>query len=243
MFRAPLRALVNHRASSALTSQSLFVRCASSSSSTQLTSSTSHASFLDVASSSSESHPPDHGYYENVTDIESTEARRAYTYLMTGATYTGTAILVKNSVMTLLYTLSPTERDLSLGETEVDLSKIKEGETITVLWRKKPVFIRKRTQVQIDKAAEDDFEPLRDPQPDCQRTSNPEYLITLGICTHLGCVPISNAGEWGGWFCPCHGSHYDLSGRIRKGPAPKNLEVPPYKFDPANNKVIIGQED
>jgi len=216
-----------------------FVRNGSSS----VGSNNNNTQLFDVASNPGEAHAPDHGNYENVPDLTASDHRRAYTYLFTGATYAGTAVLVKNSVTTLLYTLSPTGRDLSLGETEVDLSKLREGETMTVLWRKKPVFIRKRSSAQIEKAAEDDFEPLRDPQPDSQRTLNPEYLVTLGICTHLGCVPISNAGEWGGWFCPCHGSHYDLSGRIRKGPAPKNLEIPPYKFDTANNKVIIGKED
>lgn len=242
MFRLPLLVRSSPLTKSTLLNRSKinFVRCGSTSSSE---SNNSNTQLFDVASTAGEVHAPDHGNYENIPDLVSSDNRRAYTYLFTGATYAGTAVLVKNSLTTLLYTLSPTERDLSLGETEVDLSKLQEGETMTVLWRKKPVFIRKRSAAQIEKAAEDDFEPLRDPQPDSQRTINPEYLVTLGICTHLGCVPISNAGEWGGWFCPCHGSHYDLSGRIRKGPAPKNLEIPPYKFDTSSNKVIIGKEE
>lgn len=83
---------------------------------------------------------------------------------------------------------------------------------------------------------------LRDPETDSSRAKNPEYLILLGICTHLGCVPLNGQGEYGGWFCPCHGSHYDISGRIRKGPAPKNLEVPPYVYLD-DGKVIIGTNE
>lgn len=99
-----------------------------------------------------------------------------------------------------------------------------------VQWRGKPVFIRHRTQSEIDEANKVDIKALRDPETDQQRTKKPEWLIMLGVCTHLGCVPIGEAGDYNGWFCPCHGSHYDISGRARKGPAPLNLEVPEYDF-------------
>ena len=101
------------------------------------------------------------------------------------------------------------------------------------------MFIRHRTEDEINSAIKDDSTSLRDQQTDAERTKNPKYLIVLGVCTHLGCVPIAKAGDYGGYFCPCHGSHYDTSGRIRKGPAPLNLEVPPYTFV-GEDKVIVG---
>ena len=109
------------------------------------------------------------------------------------------------------------------------------GQSITLKWRGKPVFIRHRTAAEIDEALRDDALDMRDPQNDADRVQKPEYLVVLGVCTHLGCVPLGQKvgevrGEYDGWFCPCHGSHYDSSGRIRKGPAPTNLEVPPYSF-------------
>lgn len=102
------------------------------------------------------------------------------------------------------------------------------------------MFIRHRTSTEVETENAVPLSALRDPQTDTDRVQNPEWLIALGVCTHLGCVPISNAGEWGGWFCPCHGSHYDTSGRIRKGPAPLNLEIPPYKFIEDGQKLLIG---
>jgi ubiquinol-cytochrome c reductase iron-sulfur subunit len=106
---------------------------------------------------------------------------------------------------------------------------------ITVMWRSKPVFVRKRTQEEIETARSVELGVLPDPQPDEARVERPEWLIVVGICTHLGCIPLGNKaseprGEYGGWFCPCHGSHYDTSGRIRKGPAPENLYLLPYAF-------------
>jgi ubiquinol-cytochrome c reductase iron-sulfur subunit len=108
-------------------------------------------------------------------------------------------------------------------------------------WRGKPVFIKKRTAEELDDINAVDWKTLRDPQADKARRIKEEVLVVLGVCTHLGCVPISNAGDFkGGWFCPCHGSHYDASARIRKGPAPLNLEVPPYEFIEDDAKVKIG---
>ena len=110
---------------------------------------------------------------------------------------------------------------------------------MTVKWRGKPVFIRHRTPAEIAAVSDTSLGELRDPQTDAVRAQKPEWLVLVGVCTHLGCVPLSNAGDYMGWFCPCHGSHYDLSGRIRKGPAPYNLEVPTYSFL-SDTKVLVG---
>jgi len=135
--------------------------------------------------------------------------------------------------------MSASKDVLALASLEVDLSSIEPGTTVTVKWRGKPVFIRRRTEDDIKLANSVDVASLRDPQQDAERVKNPEWLIVIGVCTHLGCIPLPNAGDFGGWFCPCHGSHYDISGRIRKGPAPYNLEVPTYTFL-EENKLMIG---
>ena len=131
--------------------------------------------------------------------------------------------------------LNPAKDTLALASIEVDLSPIDVGQAITVMWRGKPVFIRRRTEEEIAEAKAVDITTLGDKATDEERVKKPEWLVLVGICTHLGCVPVGQKtaetkGEYGGWFCPCHGSHYDTSGRIRKGPAPKNLAVPPYEF-------------
>lgn len=134
-----------------------------------------------------------------------------------------------------LKSMNPAEDTLALGSIEVDLSKISVGQSKTVKWRGKPVFIRRRTVEEITEAKNIDIASLRDPMSDADRVQKEEWLILEGVCTHLGCVPLGQKisdtkGEFNGWFCPCHGSHYDSSGRIRKGPAPENLAVPPYVF-------------
>ena len=135
----------------------------------------------------------------------------------------------------LIDQMNPAADTLALANIEVDISKIVEGQSITVKWRGKPVFIRHRTGDEIARASATDISDLRDPELDEQRAEKPDYLVLVGVCTHLGCVPLGQKtgevkGDYDGWFCPCHGSHYDTSGRIRKGPAPTNLEVPPYTF-------------
>ena len=134
-----------------------------------------------------------------------------------------------------LKSMNPAEDTLALGTTEVDISSIEEGQSITVKWRGKPVFIRKRTKIEIEEAKAVNISDLKDPEQDVNRVKKEEWLILVGVCTHLGCVPLGQKltdtkGEYNGWYCPCHGSHYDTSGRIRKGPAPENLPVPPYSF-------------
>ena len=144
--------------------------------------------------------------------------------------------------------MNPDAGALALSTTDVDLAPVKEGQAITVKWRGKPVFIRNRTKKEVEEAQAVALRGLPDPQADAARVKkgSENWLILVGVCTHLGCIPKGQTigdskGEYGGWFCPCHGSHYDTSGRIRKGPAPKNLEVPPYAFtDEAKTKIRIG---
>lgn len=134
--------------------------------------------------------------------------------------------------------MSATADVLALAKIEIDLSTIPEGKNAVFKWRGKPLFVRHRTQEEIDEVRSVEVSTLRHQQHDEDRVVRPEWLILIGVCTHLGCVPIANAGEFGGYFCPCHGSHYDASGRVRKGPAPENLEVPEYFFDEGDTLVV-----
>lgn len=145
----------------------------------------------------------------------------------------------KDAIVGLLSTMSPAADVLALAKIEVDLSAIPEGKNVVFKWQGKPLFVRHRTTEEIDAAQNVDIKSLRDPQHDDTRVQKPEWMILIGVCTHLGCVPIANAGEYGGYFCPCHGSHYDTSGRIRKGPAPLNLAVPKYHFE-TETTLIVG---
>ena len=155
------------------------------------------------------------------------------------ATYTIGAVGLGAAIWPLVDQMNPDASVKALSTTEVDVSSVQLGRTITVLWRGKPIFIRRRTKEEIDEAAAVDLKDLKDPEKDSDRAKNPEWLVMVGVCTHLGCVPLGDKGDYNAWFCPCHGSHYDTSGRIRKGPAPKNLEIPKYKFVNGNT-IIIG---
>jgi len=151
------------------------------------------------------------------------------------STYAMAGVGAASFVWPLIDQMNPAADTLALATTEIDLSSLEEGQAITVQWRGKPVFVRHRTAEEIKKAREVSLEEMRDPELDEDRVSNEKYIVLVGVCTHLGCVPLGQKsgdvkGQYGGWFCPCHGSHYDHSGRIRKGPAPTNLEVPNYKF-------------
>jgi ubiquinol-cytochrome c reductase iron-sulfur subunit len=149
------------------------------------------------------------------------------------------------AIWPFINSMNPSADVLAVSSTDVDLAPVKPGQRITVKWRGKPVFIVHRTPDQIAAAQKDDNSPtLIDPQADAKRVQKPEWLIVIGVCTHLGCVPLGQSdtaprGDWGGWFCPCHGSQYDISGRVRHGPAPANLPVPPYKFV-TDTSVSIG---
>ena len=152
------------------------------------------------------------------------------------ASYALGAVGVGAAVWPLIDQMNPDASVKALASTEVDISGVEKGQSITVLWRGKPVFIRRRTEEEIAKAKDVKLEDLPHPETDEERAKNPEWLVMLGVCTHLGCVPLGDKGEYGGWFCPCHGSHYDTSGRIRKGPAPTNMEIPKYEF--VNTDII-----
>ncbi|MCH8154297.1 MAG: ubiquinol-cytochrome c reductase iron-sulfur subunit [Proteobacteria bacterium] len=160
------------------------------------------------------------------------ETRRDFLYLAAGAMgVVGTAFVT----WPLIDSMNPAADVLALSSTEVDLSPIEEGMAITVIWRGNPVFVRHRTAAEIEAARAVALDDLPDPESDAERVQKPEWLVMVGVCTHLGCIPKGQRagapkGEYDGWFCPCHGSHYDTSGRIRKGPAPRNLDVPPYEF-------------
>jgi len=158
--------------------------------------------------------------------------RRDFLFMLSGAVG---AVGAGSVAWPLIHSMNPAADVLALSSTEVNLAPVQVGQAITVVWRGKPVFVRRRTKEEIAAAEDVTMKQLPDPQPDNARVKKPEWLIVVGVCTHLGCVPLGQKlgdprGEYGGWFCPCHGSHYDTSGRIRKGPAPANLEVPGYDF-------------
>ncbi|AGO12293.1 AaceriAEL067Wp [[Ashbya] aceris (nom. inval.)] len=163
---------------------------------------------------------------------------RSYAYFMVGSLGLLSSAGAKSTVDTFISSMSASADVLAMAKVEVNLASIPEGKNVVVKWQGKPVFIRHRTAPEIDEANGVQMTSLKDPQTDADRVKKPEWLVMLGICTHLGCVPIGEAGDFGGWFCPCHGSHYDISGRIRRGPAPLNLEIPAYDFD--GDKLIIG---
>ena len=175
--------------------------------------------------------------------------RRDFLYYATGGTG---AVVVGAAVWPLVNQMNPSADVQALASIEIDISDIEPGTQITVKWLGKPVFIRRRTESEITLARQTMISELPDEMgrnanvlgadaDDKNRTLDEkgEWLVMMGVCTHLGCVPLGDgAGDFGGWFCPCHGSHYDTSGRIRKGPAPLNMEVPKYEFVNANTIKI-----
>ncbi len=162
------------------------------------------------------------------------KSRRNFIHQASGALG---VVAVASAGWPLVDQMNPSKDVEALSKIEIDLSDLAEGKSTTVMWRGKPLFIKHRTMKEIDEANKVNIDDLPDPETDKARVKNPKYLVLVGVCTHLGCVPASNKGEYNGWFCPCHGSHYDTSGRIRKGPAPTNLEIPPYIF--TNDKTIL----
>jgi ubiquinol-cytochrome c reductase iron-sulfur subunit len=200
---------------------------------------------------------------KGTTDVSTAEHaevnRRDFLYIATGAVGAVGAAL---TVWPFINQMNPDASVLALASVEVDLAPIAEGQAITIKWRGNPVFIRHRTPAEIEAAKAVKMEDLPDPMArsanvkdgdpatDVNRVvdGKEQFIVMMGVCTHLGCVPIGNEGDFavvegsaktGGWFCPCHGSHYDTSGRIRKGPAPENLPVPPYAYI-ADTKIRIG---
>ena len=164
--------------------------------------------------------------------------RRDFIHIAAGAAAVG---VVGGLAWPFIDQMNPAGDTLALASIEFDLSKVTEGQQVVVKWRGKPLFVRYRTAAEIAAAIKDDHADLRDPQTDEARhkPGKPQYLVLIGVCTHLGCVPNFQPGADGGWLCPCHGSVYDTSGRIRRGPAPKNLEVPDYAFL-SDTKIKVG---
>merc|ERR1711976_209330 len=181
----------------------------------------------------------DYGAYQK--DFHSEEERNTdkfYTYLILGAGSVPCVYGAKYAVQAFVSQWSASADVLALAKIEIKINEIPEGKNMTFKWRGKPLFVRHRTDEEIETEAGVDLSQLRHPEKDEERTVNPKFLVVLGICTHLGCVPLANAGNFGGYYCPCHGSHYDASGRIRQGPAPLNLEVPEHKFE--DELLIVG---
>jgi ubiquinol-cytochrome c reductase iron-sulfur subunit len=165
--------------------------------------------------------------------------RRDFLYIATGAVG---AIGALATLVPLVSQMNPDASTIAAGAPiEVDLSPIAEGQVIKVFWRGKPIFISHRTKKEIDEARSVDWHTLPDPVPDSERVKpdHDQWLVVIGICTHLGCIPLAHQGDYDGWFCPCHGSQYDTAGRIRRGPAPANLPLPPYQFV-SDSKIRIG---
>jgi ubiquinol-cytochrome c reductase iron-sulfur subunit len=176
-----------------------------------------------------------------VTAISSAEpTRRDFLFI---ATATAGAVGAAATLVPLVGQMNPDASTIAAGApVEVDLSPIQAGQIIKVFWRSKPIFIFNRTPNDIKLAQEVDWQGLRDPAPDSDRVKkgHEQWLVLIGICTHLGCIPLPHQGNYDGWFCPCHGSQYDSAGRIRQGPAPLNLPLPPYQFL-SDSKIRIGE--
>jgi ubiquinol-cytochrome c reductase iron-sulfur subunit len=175
-----------------------------------------------------------------VTTATSAEpTRRDFLYIATGAV---AAVGAAAAVWPLVSQMNPDASTIAAGAPiEVDLTPIAEGQDIKVFWRGKPIYVMNRTKKQIEEAQSVSLSSLPDPEADSARVKegHDQWLVVIGICTHLGCIPAAHEGNYGGFFCPCHGSQYDSSGRIRQGPAPANLPVPPYSFV-SNTKIQIG---
>ncbi|MGE0752506.1 MAG: ubiquinol-cytochrome c reductase iron-sulfur subunit [Variibacter sp.] len=175
-----------------------------------------------------------------MTTMSSAEpTRRDFLYIATGAVG---AVGLAAVAWPLISQMNPDASTIAAGAPiDVDLSPITEGQVIKVFWRSKPIFISHRTAKEIKEAQDVNVSSLPDPQPDSARVKqgHDQWLVVIGICTHLGCIPIAHQGDYDGWFCPCHGSQYDSSGRVRRGPAPLNLAVPPYTFV-SDTKIRIG---
>jgi len=165
--------------------------------------------------------------------------RQAFTYMFVGGGTMAGAYAAKTVVGEFVSSLSASADVLAMAKIEIKLADIPEGKNMTFKWRGKPLFVRHRTAEEISAEQSVDVSQLRHAETDGERVKDPEWLVLLGICTHLGCVPLANAGDYGGYYCPCHGSHYDASGRIRKGPAPLNMEIPEYEF-PEEGLLIVG---
>jgi len=194
-------------------------------------------------------HFPDLAYYRTKpvpaaaddfidAQLEQKELRKAHFYTLNAALASSAVWMAANVVCQAVNVLNPSQDILALATVELELDQMGVGESGVFVWRGKPIFVKHRTPEDIKRENSVNVAELRHAQADGERVVDENWLVVIGICTHLGCVPIDNAGEFHGYYCPCHGSHYDASGRIRKGPAPLNLEVPPYKFSNPTTIVI-----
>jgi ubiquinol-cytochrome c reductase iron-sulfur subunit len=184
-----------------------------------------------------------HGAPDAVHGLPQDPSKRDFLKLIAGA---GAVIGAGAIAWPLIDSMNPSKDVLAASSTELDISPIAEGMGITVMWRGKPIFVRHRTPQEIKEAEDVPLNQLIDPMADSARVKpdHAQWIVVIAICTHLGCIPVGNKptenrGEWGGWFCPCHGSQYDTSGRVRHGPAPLNLALPPYAFM-TDTKIKIG---
>lgn len=174
-----------------------------------------------------------------VTDgVETDATRRDFIHIAAGAMAVGAGAMV---AWPLINQMNPAADTLALSTIEFDVSKVQEGQQVVITWQGKPVFVRYRTAKEVQEANAAPLGDLKDPETDAARVKpgHSQYLVVIGSCTHLGCIPTFGSGEFGGWFCPCHGSVYDTSGRIRKGPAPTNLVVPEYAYL-SDTRIKIG---
>jgi ubiquinol-cytochrome c reductase iron-sulfur subunit len=174
-----------------------------------------------------------------VAAISAEPTRRDFLYIATGAVGAVGAAAV---AVPLISQMNPDASTIAAGApVEVDITPVTEGQVIKVFWRGKPIFINHRTKKEIEEAKSVNLASLPDPQPDSARVKagKEQWQVLIGICTHLGCIPLAHQGDFDGYFCPCHGSQYDTSGRIRRGPAPLNLAIPPYEFL-SDTKIRIG---
>lgn len=191
------------------------------------------------------SDPTSDGVIPPALEAPLTEPSNRRDFLVLASTAVG-GVGLASFMWPFINSFNPAADTKAAATIDVDISQVQVGQAITVMWRGKPVFIRRRTPAEIKQAENADIKSFRDPQSDQSRVKKPEWLVVVGVCTHLGCVPVGqkpteNRGQFGGYFCPCHGSNYDTSGRIRVGPAPTNLVVPPYVF--LNDKTVrIGQD-
>jgi len=181
-----------------------------------------------------------HRYSSNLDTTKpiNSDGQKAFDYFVGGSAVAGTLIMAKGLTRGVVQYLMPNQNILFSANLEVDLTKIPEGKNVIVTWNSKPVFIRNRPEAEMKEQLAMDISELRDPVSDVDRFHDMKWQVMLAVCTHLGCVPIGDKGDYGGFYCPCHGSHYDVAGRIRKGPAPRNLEVPPYKI--MGDVMLIG---
>ncbi|MES1911757.1 MAG: hypothetical protein MHM6MM_004140 [Cercozoa sp. M6MM] len=181
-------------------------------------------------------------HFDDIVDRESSDERYGKRYLLQTGTKVPMVAMGRMAVTTALGYLGLAADAIALATIEVNIADIAPGQTLVCSWRGKPIFVTRRTPEMIAAAEADDSAELRDPQTTAERCVNKQWMVQVAVCTHLGCVPLIGAGNWGhvgGLFCPCHGSHYDGAGRIRIGPAPLNLEVPKYSF-PDENTLLIG---